>query len=138
MGSNKFVLYFSHKQDCALAMDGSPWLVERCTLLLTSLEDGVGPNIVEVNLMTIVVRVHRLPPHFRFGRVVEHIGSSLGVFVEWVATKNDELLDYVQVKVKIDVTDALKRGTYLWLGYGSRNRSRSLVKECRYTIIYVV
>lgn len=44
LGPNKFVLHFDHPRDCALALDGSPWLVDRCATLLLSLEEGTDPG----------------------------------------------------------------------------------------------
>lgn len=54
LGENKFVLRFNHKLDCGLALEGSPWLVDRYAMLLQPSEDSLDPARVEVNLMTIV------------------------------------------------------------------------------------
>lgn len=53
LGPNQFVLGFAHPMDCALAMEGSPWLVEKCAVLLQPLEEGSDPKLLKVNLMHI-------------------------------------------------------------------------------------
>lgn len=63
LGDNTVVLRFNHKLDCTLALEGSPWLIDRCALVLALLEDGIDPGSVVVNLMQIIVRVHDLPLH---------------------------------------------------------------------------
>lgn len=120
LGDNKFVLRFNHKMDCSLALEGSPWLIDRCAMVLSPLVGGIDPGSVEVNMMQIVVRLHHLPHHIVSDRVVEQIGTSLGVFMERVTGHRDEMVDFVRIRVKVDVTKALKRGTYLRLRDGSR------------------
>lgn len=34
LGENKFVLWFNHKLDCGIALEGSPWLINRCAMQL--------------------------------------------------------------------------------------------------------
>lgn len=70
--------------------------------------------------MNIISRLHFIPPHLRSGKVVEQIGSSLGELVERVASRRDEYVDYIRVRVRMDVKKALKRGTFLRLGDGSK------------------
>lgn len=81
LGDNKFVLRFNHKMDCALALEGSPWLIDRCAMVLSPLEEGVDPGSMEVNLMQIVVRLYHLLLHIGTDRVVEQIRESLGSFI---------------------------------------------------------
>lgn len=45
---------------------------------------------------------------------------SLGDFVGRVTSKRDEFQDFVQIKVILDVTKALKQGSFLRLGDGSK------------------
>lgn len=63
LGDNTVVPRFKHKLDCTLALEGSPWLIDRCALVLAPLEDRIDPGSVVVNLMQIIVRVHHLPLH---------------------------------------------------------------------------
>lgn len=120
LGSNRFVLKFEHHLDREHTMEGSPWLVDRCAMLLLPLEEGTDPNTVEVNLMTIVVRLHNIPLNLQFDRVLHQIGSSLGYFVERVLSKRDEFMDFVQIRVRVDATKEIRRGTFLRLGNGTR------------------
>lgn len=120
LGSNRFVLHFEHHLDREHAMEGSPWLVDRCAMLLLPLEEGTDPQTVEVNLMTIVVRLHNIPPNLQSDRVIHQIGSSLGGFVERVRSKRDEFMDFVRIRVRVDATKEIRRGTFLRLGSGNR------------------
>lgn len=97
-----------------------PWLVDRCAVLLEPLNEGIDPKEVDVMLMKIVVRLHFIPPNLRSGKVVEQLGSALGVLVERVSGKRDDFQDYVRIRVRMDVTKPLKRGSFLRLGDGSR------------------
>lgn len=120
LGPNKFALSFKNPRDCGLDMEGSPWLVDRCAVLLEALEEGTDPKTVEVNTMTIVVRLHFIPMHLCSGKVVEQLGSSLGELVEKVNGKRDAFVEYVRVRVRMDVRKPLKRGSFLRKGDGSR------------------
>lgn len=61
LGLNKFSLKFNHKVDFGNALDGNPWLIDRCAVLLTPLSLGMDPNVVEINDMMIVVRLYNIP-----------------------------------------------------------------------------
>lgn len=113
LGSNKFSLEFNHKVDLANAMDGNPWLIDRCAVLLTPLPMGMDPTLVEINDMTIVVRLYIIPFSHRNQRVVEQIGNSLGSFLDLIPSKHEGLNDYMRIKVRLDVRNILKRGVHL-------------------------
>lgn len=121
LGQNRFILKFNHPLDCELAMEGSPWLIDYCAMLLQPWVKDRDPLQTEVNLMTIVVRLHNIPLANRTEKVVERIGTSLGVFVGRITSKRDEFTDFVRIKVQIDISHALKRGSFLQLGNGSKH-----------------
>lgn len=120
LGHNRFILKFNHPLDLELAMEGSPWLIDRWALLLQPWDKDRDTLQTEVNLMTIVVRVHNIPTPNQTEKVVERIGVSLGDFVGHVTSKRDEFQDFVRIKVILDVTKALKQGSFLLLGDGSK------------------
>lgn len=70
--------------------------------------------------MTIVVQVHNIPIQHQKDKVVERIGAFLGSYMGRVTSKRDEFLDFVHIKVRIEVTNTLKRGSFLHLGDGSK------------------
>lgn len=116
LGQNKFILKFNHQLDRKLAL-GSPWLIDRCAMLLQPWDDTTH---TEVNLMTIMVRLHNISHQLQMEKMVERVRAALDTFVERVTSKRDEFMDYIRIRVRIDVTRALKRGSYLHLCDGSK------------------
>lgn len=51
---------------------------------------------------------------------MDQLGASLGELVERVKGKRDEYVDYVRVRVRMDVREPVKRGSFLRLGDGSK------------------
>lgn len=80
-------------------------------MVLAPLEEGVDSRTLVVNDMRIVVRLHHIPSHLWSGKVVELIGASMGIFVERVSGAQDGMVDFVRIRVQLDVTQPLKRGT---------------------------
>lgn len=87
LSGNRFVLRFNHHLDYAHSMEGAPWSIDRCAMLLRPLEEGMDPNLIEVNFMTIMVRLHNFPIHLQSDRVISQVGASLGIFMEMVMSK---------------------------------------------------
>lgn len=52
--------------------------------------------------------------------MISQVGASLGIFIEMVMSKQDEFLDYVRIRVGVDVTKEIMRGSFIRLSDGSR------------------
>lgn len=89
-------------------------------MVLAPLEEGVDSRTVVVNDMRIVVCLHHIPSHLWSGKVVELIGASMGIFVERVSGARDGMVDFVRIRVQLDVTQPLKRGTFIRLKDGAK------------------
>lgn len=120
LGENKFVLQFHHPLDRSHAMEGSPWLLDRCAMLLATIPPEANSERMEVNLMTIIVRLANIPLGYRNPTIVHRLCTNLGSVEEVYPPKGDGPPAYIRVKVQIDITEPLMRGTYLRLRNGTR------------------
>lgn len=53
LGENRFSICFNHHLDREHALEGSPWVLDRCALLLLPLEDNMDLKTVEINMMKL-------------------------------------------------------------------------------------
>lgn len=120
MGENRFILQFNHPLDRTHAMEGCTWLLDRCTLLLSLIPLEANPGTMELNMMTIVMRLTNIPMAFRKPDIARRLYAKLGNIVEVIPPKGDFVQTYLRVNVEINIFEPLQRGVYLRLRDGSR------------------
>lgn len=119
-GENRFLLQFNHALDRTHAMEGSPWLLDRCAMLLSLVSQDANPETMALNLMTIVVRLMNIPLGYRNPMIARRLCASLGYVVEVIPPKGDGPQVYIRVKVQIDILEPILRGVHLRIGNGTR------------------
>lgn len=120
-GDNHILLQFNHPLDRTHAMKGSPWLIDRCAMLLSKISPDANMETMPLNMMSIVVRLSNIPFGHRNPAVARSLCASLGVVDEVIPPKGDGPQSYVRVRVQINITEPIPRGVYLRIGSGSRH-----------------
>lgn len=120
LGANKFVLKFNHQLDRTHAMEGCPWLMDRHALLLSLIPDEASPEMMILNFMNIVVRLHHIPMMYRKVDVVSRLCEKMGMVLEVIPPKGSTYQEYIRVRVQLQISEPFQRGTYMRLKGGAR------------------
>lgn len=120
VGDYRFVLQFNHPLDRTHALEGCPWLIDRCALLLTPIMEEDNPETMALDSMNIVVRLHNIPGAHRNTEVARKICSRIRETLEVIPHKGGFYQTYFRVRVSINITEPLARGSFLRMGDGSR------------------
>lgn len=120
LNDNCFILKFNYKLDRTHALEGSPWLLDRCALLLSLIPSEANPETMALDLMNIVVRLHNIPAGLRNPDMTGRLCEKMGTVLEVIPPKGDTYQVYMRVRMQIMITKPFIRGTYLRLGEGRR------------------
>ncbi|XP_012840835.1 PREDICTED: uncharacterized protein LOC105961138 [Erythranthe guttata] len=120
IGPNRFVIKFEHHLDFKHAMSGCPWIMDKHAVALQELHPDDDPTTVDLNHISMVVRLYQIPIRQRNMEMAQQIGNKIGVFMELLAPKQQVYTQHMRVKVRLDVTKTLKRGIYLHTLDGSK------------------
>jgi len=104
----RYLFQFHHKMDATKVLDDGPWLYDNFHLVAEKIAPGVVPSSVDLNHMDMWVQVHFLPFGFIQQRVGQGIDQFLGEFKAYDIW-NTAHSSYMRIKVKLDVTQPLKK-----------------------------
>jgi hypothetical protein len=116
LGENLFLLDFENDWDKARVMEGRPWAFERNLFAVEEFDGIASPNEIEFNHVAFWIRMFNLPLACMSQKVGFQIGSSVGEVAE-VDTDGEGLGwgEYLQIRIKIDISKPLPRGRVLKL-----------------------
>lgn len=120
LGDNRFILRFNHSLDRTHAMEGCPWLLDRCAMLLGFLPPEGNPETIELRVMTIVVRLANIPVGYRNPEVARRLCTNFDKILEIIPPKGEFAHNYIRARVQVNITEPLLRGVYLRLKTGTR------------------
>ncbi|KAM6583995.1 hypothetical protein CsatB_010997 [Cannabis sativa] len=107
---NRFLFQFYHEIDVQRIIDGSPWTYDRKQLLLERLKPGENPRMVALNFIEMWVQIHELRPGFKTEWAIREAAKYIGTYVSSDPNNFQGVWrDYLRVRVKINVTEPLKR-----------------------------
>ncbi|XP_030489697.2 uncharacterized protein LOC115706250 [Cannabis sativa] len=108
--NNLYLFQFYHEVDIERVKEGSPWTFDRVPLLFERLKQGKNPRSVPLNRIDFWVQLHNLTTGFMSETVIRGLGNYLG---EYVKSDPNNFVgvwrDYLRIRVKINVTQPLKR-----------------------------
>lgn len=110
IGMNTFVIKFNHPLDRTKALRGCPWVLDKYALLIEPINPSQRPEDQEIIWLPIIVRVHQLSLINRSEEVASLIGNQLGEFVEVPKESDGYYSPFLRIKIRVDVTQPLKRG----------------------------
>lgn len=82
LGENKFTLSFNHPFDHTHALEGYLWLLDRSALLLSRIPEGANPEMMDLNTITIAVRLVNIPQPYRKPKIAQRLCAKFGAVVE--------------------------------------------------------
>lgn len=122
---NLFLLQFSCLGDWRKVMDEGPWIFRGYAVLLEEYDGITKPSKVKFKNMVAWVRIYDLPTGFRTKNIGRQLGNKIGEFLKVDLDEDiNGWMDFLRIKVKLDVEKPLTRIVYISLGAGKREAFR--------------
>lgn len=114
ISDNRFMFTFYNRTDKEQVLERRPWTFEKHVLLLQEINSMEQPSKVTHNNMVFWVRMYDLPIGAMKEHIIHILGSKAGRVFE-IGYQRENYLggQYVRVRVEINVTKPLIRGTQL-------------------------
>nr|KYP72475.1 hypothetical protein KK1_005064 [Cajanus cajan]KYP72478.1 hypothetical protein KK1_005067 [Cajanus cajan] len=105
-----FLFQFYHPLDLKRARDNGPWNFENNILIVSKIFEGDIPKDIPLNHIDVWVQVHNLPAGFMSQNIGEHLGNSLGIFLDYDSKNNTSLWkSYMRICTKKDIRSPLQK-----------------------------
>jgi len=111
LDQNLFTFHFFQRKDHDLVLRESPWNFDRNLIVLDELLLDTNPRDVILSHARFWVRMHELHLNMRNEGVAKSITGELGAYIECDARDEYRLGKFIRIRVRMDVTKPLKRGT---------------------------
>ncbi|GLU07189.1 hypothetical protein SLE2022_241560 [Rubroshorea leprosula] len=116
LGSNLFAFYFFHPVDMQRVLAAGPWRFVNHVMVLKEASAGEQVSRLELFEVPFWTQIHGLPPDRMTEATGKRIGGEIGRLVEVDAGEGDAWgVEYIRVRVFIDVRKPLRRGISLSL-----------------------
>ncbi|XP_057443820.1 uncharacterized protein LOC130735972 [Lotus japonicus] len=117
ISKNRYVFRFATERDLRSVIDGGPWSFNRMILVLKRFSDEVQPSEIDLSTVDMWIRVYDLPLKLKSESIARRLGNSIGFFVAMDARLENQVGLFLRLRVTVDLTKALMRGTVLvWQG----------------------
>ena len=114
VGTNLFQLKFQTEFEMDRVLKGGPWSFDNQVLLLTRWKAGMTTDNVRFDSVALWVQIWGTPFDLVSPKIVETVGSRLGLVVEVEKKQNSERQSYfMRVKVAIPIAKPIRRGAFL-------------------------
>ncbi|XP_050207776.1 uncharacterized protein LOC126657171 [Mercurialis annua] len=111
IGDNLFVCEFYSKLDRNRIVDEAPWHFDKQLILFEPLNGNMQPNNMMLVSCPVWVRIYDLPLNCRGKGAISKIGAKFGQVIDWKAEEGSRWGRYGRVKVILDISKPLVRGT---------------------------
>ncbi|XP_057444580.1 uncharacterized protein LOC130736815 [Lotus japonicus] len=113
IAKNLFTLRFFSEQDRDNALKLGPWNFNHNLIILRELAPDENPKEVVLAHTLFWVRVYDLTMNLRSEQMAKKLGDFLGTFEAWDSKEEQRLGNSLRLRVWLDVTKPLKRGTVI-------------------------
>nr|KYP46012.1 hypothetical protein KK1_032396 [Cajanus cajan] len=86
-----FLFQFYHPLDLKRVLDNGPWNFENNILIVSKIFESDIPKDIPLNHVDVWVQVHNFPAGFISQNIGEHLGNSLGTFLDYDSKHNASL-----------------------------------------------
>ncbi|XP_050238341.1 uncharacterized protein LOC126687827 [Mercurialis annua] len=111
IGDNLFVCEFYSKSDRSRILREGPWHFDKQLILFEPLSGNMQPNNILMSTCPVWVRIYDLPMNCRGQAAITKIGAKVGRVLEWDDNGGGGWCRFGRVRVAIDVTKPLTRGS---------------------------
>ncbi|XP_050232975.1 uncharacterized protein LOC126681480 [Mercurialis annua] len=111
IGDNLFVCEFRTKADKNRVLSDAPWHFDKQLIIFEPMSGNMQPNNMGLQCSPFWLRIYDLPLNCRGKAAISRIGGKVGRVVEWCDEGEGSWNRYSRVRVMIDVTKPLIRGT---------------------------
>ncbi|XP_050222712.1 uncharacterized protein LOC126672803 [Mercurialis annua] len=111
IGDNLFVCEFKTKTDRTRILNEAPWHFDKQLILFEPLCGNLQPDEVGLEKSPFWIRIYNIPLNCRSKAAITRIASKVGRIVEWSDEEMATWGRYSRIRVMIDVTKPIVRGT---------------------------
>jgi hypothetical protein len=124
MGMNRFLFAFREAAGKKKALFDGPWTINKKLLVMEDFNPSKTLEEYEFKYIPIWVRAYGIPLGLMDKETGELLGDAIGEFLCVDVDDNGQAAgEYLRIKVKIDITKPLMRGTTLYLENDDENKS---------------
>ena len=120
MGNHILLFIFENQEDVTRVMNSEPWSFDKHLVVVQEYERNTPIKDVSFNKTSFWVQVYDIPIRYMTKEVAEEICSSVGEVCRSETHPTEEGGCFVQVRVRVDVTQPLCRGRVVNLEEGDR------------------
>ncbi|CAN6249332.1 unnamed protein product [Urochloa humidicola] len=117
LGENHFLFTFLQAAGKRRALEDGPWMFGKDLVVMAELDDSKSIDEMEFALISIWVRVMKLPFGMMNKATGEAIGTELGSYICMDLDEDGTAVGrYLRIKVKLDIRKPLMRGVTVYVG----------------------
>ena len=120
MGNHILLFIFENQEDVTRVLNSEPWSFDKHLVVVQEYERNTPIKDVSFNKTSFWVQVYDIPIRYMTKEVAEEICSSVGEVCRSETHPTEEGGCFVQVRVRVDVTQPLCRGRVVNLEEGDR------------------
>lgn len=116
LGDNLISFQFNCKRDMARVLNMEPWQFNKHILVLSTISGDIQPSLQKFDTSPIWIRLYDIPMRGRVEATLRQIGMRFGDVKEIDHATITRMARSVRMKIVIDLTKLLKRGTKIRIG----------------------
>lgn len=116
LGTNLVSFQFNTKRDMERVQSMEPWSFNKHILVLMPLASDIQPSMMKFDRVPCWIRIYDIPMRGREEGVIRQIGQRFGEVLELDKTTIGGLSRSVRMKIRLNLNNALKRGTKIRVG----------------------
>lgn len=116
LGSNLMSFQFKCKRDMDRVISMEPWQFNKHILVLKRITDDVQPSLMKFENTSFWIRLYDVPLRARDETTIRQIGNRVGTVEEIDKTTLGGISRSVRIRVNLDLTKPIKRGTKIRIG----------------------
>lgn len=123
IANQRYLSQFFHEADVRMVVNGGLWTFDNNLLTLARFHQGLIPTNVSLVHIDIWARIYDLPAGFTSEKTGKVLGNYIGKFVQFDPKSiSSSWMDYMRLRVRLDVRIPLKKGKKIILPDGSSSK----------------
>lgn len=138
LGENNFLFTFHQIAGKRKALEDGPWMIAKDLMVVADFDGSQTLDEIEFTKIPIWIRVFKLPLGMMDRITGEATGDSVGEFMDVdLDDRHSDVGYFLRIKVRLDITKPLMRGTMVNVGDGKKEKWCPMVYEFLPDFCYV-